>query len=156
MRKKSVLNFSAWLWVAGTILCEPSLAQKLDQMKKFDQYNIYYNVINSTFLAPEVADRYDLPREEDVAVLTISVRAQNEEGEMTDQPSQVSGAVRDLIHLHELDFEEFRDPNAVYYIAEVPAEGRVALDFSIDIKPKDSAEVYELEFSEMLYPPVSP
>lgn len=129
--------------------------QRLDQMKTFDEYKVYYNLINSNFLTPEIADRYDVPRREDVAVLTVSVRGPNKNGVMTDQPSQVTGGVRDLVTRYPLEFREFRDPNAVYYIAEVPADGRTRLDFSLDIKPKDSAETYELNFSETLFPPAN-
>jgi hypothetical protein len=138
--------------VAGLLAAAVSLAQRIDQMEKFDEYHVYYNLVNSRFLAPEVADRYDLPREEGVAVLTISVRAPAEDGGMTDQPAKVSGVMTDLVEARSLDFEEFRDPQAIYYIAEVPTEDRAKVDFSIEVQPTDSAEAYELEFSHREYP----
>lgn len=126
--------------------------QEIDRMKAVDEYEIYYNLVNSTFLDPRVAERYDLDRSENLAVLTVSVR-EDINGETTDQPAEVSGSVSDLVHHYPLEFEEFRDPNAVYYIAQVPAQGRTRLDFSLDVKPQDSAEVYQIEFSEPVFPP---
>lgn len=128
-------------------------AQEIDRMQEVDQYEVYYNLVNSTFLEPEIAERYDVERSEDIAVLTVSVRGPNENNEMTDQPSEVSGSVTDLVQYYPLEFEEFRDPNAVYYIAEVPAHGRTNLDFSLEVSPRDSAEVYQIEFSEPIFPP---
>lgn len=155
MRSRSYVGW-AWLWMTGAFLSGACYSQEPDHTKNFDQYTVYYNLINSTFLTPEVAERYEISRDDDVAVLTVSVRGPNEDGEMTAQPSEISGVVTDLVQRRALEFDEFRDPNAVYYIAEVQALGRTRLDFSLDISPKGSAEVYQLEFSEMLYPPVNP
>lgn len=142
------------LWLGTALMVSASLsAQETDRMEKFGDYHVYYNLVNSTFLAPKIAERYDVTRSEDLAVLTVTVRALTEHGELTDRSAEVSGSVTDLVHLYPLDFDEHRDPNAVYYIAEVPAEGRTRLDFSLDIKPAGSARTYELEFSESVFPP---
>jgi hypothetical protein len=138
--------------VAGCFATPAALAQQLDQMKEFDEYRVYYNLLNTTALEPEVAERYNVTRDEDTALLTISVRAPNEEGVLTDQPAQVSGNATDLVRQMPLRFKEFQDPSAVYYLAEVPVDKRAKLDFSVDIQPRDSGEVYELEFRENLYP----
>lgn len=150
MPKRSILM--SLLFSGLFAAAAPSLAQQIDQMKEFDEYRVFYNLLNTRFLEPEVAEKYGVARDEDVALLTISVRGPNREGQITDQPAQVSGVVTDLVHQRSLEFEEFQDPTAVYYLAEVPAEGKATLDFSIDIKPEDSAETYELEFSSRLYP----
>jgi hypothetical protein len=144
--------FSVVIFVATLCTSAPSLAQRIDQMKQFDEYYVFYNLLNTRFLEPEIAEKYDVPRDEDLALLTISVRGPNEEGEITEQPAQVSGVVSDLVQQRPLEFEEYQDPTAVYYLAEVPKEGKATLNFSINVKPKDSAEAYELEFSSRLYP----
>lgn len=139
-------------FITGLLASGSSTAQQIDQMKQFDEYYVFYNLLNTRFLEPEIAEKYGVPRDEDLALLTISVRGPNEEGEITDQPARVSGVVSDLVHQQPLEFEEFQDPTAVYYLAEVPKDGKAKLDFSINVKPKDSAEAYELEFSSRLYP----
>lgn len=146
------------LWTATclTMLASPCFAQEIDQSKDFGEYTVYYNLVNSTFLPAEVAERYGVSRSEDRAVLTVSVRAANGDGEVTDQPAEVSGTAADMVHLYPLDFDEHREPQAVYYLAEVPAHGRTRLDFSINVKPRDSKKTYELEFSESLFPPAGP
>lgn len=149
--KKAVFSLVFGIAVSLSLIAAPSLAQRRDQMQSFGQYDVYYGVMNSTSLEPEVARRYDIRRDEDLAVLTVSVRGPNQEGVMTDQPSRVSGAASDLVTRYPLKFKEFRDPQAVYYIAEVPAEGRTRLDFSLSIQPEGSRETYELKFSQPFY-----
>lgn len=150
MMGKRILLFT--FGVVGFFAMSVSLAQRVDQMKEFGEYQVFYNLLDTTTLAPEIAQRYQVPRNEDTALLTISIRAPNEEGMMADQQAQVSGKATDLVRQMPLSFKEFQDPNAVYYLAEVPVEDRAKLDFSVRIQPQDSEEVYELEFRERLHP----
>ncbi|MEX1032487.1 MAG: DUF4426 domain-containing protein [Cellvibrionaceae bacterium] len=137
----------------GVMLAAASAgAQEMDQMKRFGDYRVYYSLINSTFLTPEIAERYNVERSEDLAVVMVSVRAPNEENIITAQPADVAGEATDLVRHYNLDFEEFRDPSAVYYIAEVPAQGRTKVEVSLDIKPHDSDQTFEVEISKMFYP----
>lgn len=148
-----VLNIARMVLMLVALAAGPTEGQDQKdavQEKHFGDYSVHYNVVAATFLPEEITERYDIERDEDNFVVTISVRGPNAEGEMTDQPSEVSGFARDLVTAHELEFREYQDPQAVYYLAEVPAPGRTELDFTIDVAPEDSDKTFQLEFSEFI------
>lgn len=139
-------------WLVALLMlvsCAASYSQEKHQ-KTFGDYTVYYNLVKSTFFPQEITDRYNVSRDEDTSLLSISVRAPNEEGKVEDAPSEVSGQVKDLIHVHELDFKEFEEPNAVYYLAEVTTSSRTELNFNITISPENTEETYHLTFSEFI------
>ena len=62
---KYLLAVSLMLWstlVAG------------QQSERFDQFELHYSIVYSTFLTPEIAAEFGIPRGKDKAMLTLSVR----------------------------------------------------------------------------------
>lgn len=154
MRNK-LLDRRALLLALGVMMAGNAQAQQpeVEQVQVFDDYEVHYNVVNSTFLPSSVAEHYDIEQHRDTAVLTVSVRSPGEEGALVPQPAKVSGKVSDLVHTHNLEFTEFHDPMAIYYVAEVPAVGRTGLEFDVTVTPADSSQSYELQFTEQMFPP---
>ena len=60
------------------ILAVPGRAQ---QSEMFGPYELHYSVVNTTFLAPEVASTYGIVRATDRAILNLAVREHPADGQ---------------------------------------------------------------------------
>lgn len=115
-------------------------------------YNIHYQVFNSTFLSPEVAGAYGVVRAENRAVVTVSVRKGVDAGGLGEAvKARVNGVHSDLIHTNELEFQEIEEREAVYYLAEFLHGGEETQRFRLEVQPAASSSPYVIEFSQKLY-----
>ncbi|WP_026340611.1 DUF4426 domain-containing protein [Thioalkalivibrio sp. ALJT] len=114
---------------------------------EFDNYVVHYNVINTTFLSPEVARAYDVRRSSNRAMVNISVMERGEEG-MQAVSADVSGTTTNMNdQMRSLRFREVRDGDAIYFLSEVTVRSGETLDFVIDILPAGSERELPVRFS---------
>ena len=128
---------------AGTLLAE--------QKQSFGSYEVHYSVFNPSFLRAEIAERYDVVRGRDKALVNISVL----DGERT-VTVPVSGSVKNLLGQSQpLRFREVREGEAVYYLAMLTYQDRDTLRFEItaDLPGYGPAVV---KFQQTLYWEVEP
>ena len=98
-----------------------------EQKQAFGDYEVHYSVFNPSFLRAEVAERYDIVRGRDKAVVNVSVL----DGDRTVALS-VTGTVKNLLgQLQPLDFREVKEGEAVYYLATLTYQDRDTLRFEI-------------------------
>ena len=98
-----------------------------EQKQVFDGYEVHYSVFNPSFLRAEVAQRYDVVRGRDKAVVNVSV--------LDDERSvavPLSGTVKNLLGQSQtLKFRRIEEGEAVYYIATLAYQDRDTLRFEI-------------------------
>ena len=76
-------------------------------------YEIHYIVLPTTFLRPNIAAQYDLPRGKNRALVNVSILESGYAVKAT-----VEGKSRNLLEQQQiLDFREVDEGNAVYYLA---------------------------------------
>ena len=125
-----------------------ALAQRSE---RFGPYELHYNVVNTTFIEPPVAQTYGITRGEDRAIVNIALRRHAGEGGST-VPMQLAGTVRDLLMRSQpLEFQEIREGSAVYYIAEfrfINEEWRI---FDLEFRPEGAERGYTFTFKQQLY-----
>ena len=98
-----------------------------EQKQSFGGYDVHYSVFNPSFLRAEIAERYDIVRGRDKALVNISVL----DGERS-VTVPVSGSVMNLLGQSQaLDFREVREGEAVYYLAMLTYQDRDTLRFEI-------------------------
>ncbi len=120
------------------------------QSEIFGPYEFHYSVVNSTFLAPEVAATYAIVRGKKRAILTLAVREEMAPpGETLNM--QLQGRTWDLIQNQTLDFLEIREGKAVYYIAEFKFINEEWRFFEVDFRPEGADETYTFKFKHQLY-----
>ena len=118
-----------------------------EQMRRFGDYEVHYIVIPSLFLQAEIAERHGLRRGAGLSIVNISVLDASGKG----AAGAVSGAAKNLLgQLAALDFQEVREGDAVYYLAEVRHTDQEVLRFNLSIQP-EGAEAFELAFQQRLY-----
>ncbi|WP_235015364.1 DUF4426 domain-containing protein [Oceanicoccus sp. KOV_DT_Chl] len=106
-----------------------------ENSKVFGDYEVYYNVLNSTFITPEVAKAYQIVRGKNRALVNIAVRKQLDKGMSRAKKSLISGESSDLIHTKTLDFKEIIEQDAIYYLAELSFNDKELRTFTIKIQP---------------------
>jgi hypothetical protein len=135
----------ALFWL--TILSSSVLAQ---QSETFGPYELHYSVVNTTFLAPEIAAAYNITRSEKRAILNLAVREKLAEGSAP-RAMMLKGRTWDLIQNQSLEFKEIREGEAVYYIAEFAFINEEWRFFEMDFRPTGAQETYTFKFKHQLY-----
>jgi hypothetical protein len=122
-------------------------AARAEQLKRLGNWDVHYVVIRTSFLKPEIAARHDIVRGPDRALVNISVIGDDGRPVV----ASLSGRVRNLLEQDTpLEFQEVREGEAVYYLAQVRHTDREILRFYVDIRPPDGT-VQRLEFQQQMY-----
>ena len=117
-----------------------------EQKQAFGDYEVHYSVFNPSFLRAEVAERYDVVRGRDKAVVNVSIL----DGERS-VALPVTGTVKNLLgQLQPLDFREVKEGEAVYYLAMLTYQDRDTLRFEITADLPGYGPAI-LQFQETLY-----
>jgi hypothetical protein len=122
-----------------------------EHTKVFGDYDVHYNVLNSTFISPEVAQAYGIVRGKNRALINIAIRQRLDKGATKAKRAIVNGSSSDLIHSAALEFDEIVEQEAIYYIAELRFNNKELRTFTINIQPDPNIAPYTLKFSKTLY-----
>ena len=120
------------------------------QSERFGPYELHYSVVNTTFLEPRVASSYGITRGKNRAILNLAVR-EHVDGGTVPRSMQLQGSTRDLITAQALEFQEIREGEAIYYIAEFRFINEEWRFFDIDFRPQGAEETFRFELKHQLY-----
>ena len=136
-----------FLLIAVVLLANTASAQ---QSERFDQYELHYSVVNTTFLEPKVAAAYGITRGEKRAILNLAVREHLDQGSEA-RTMMLKGRTWDLIQNQFLEFKEIREGPAIYYIAEFKFINEEWRFFEVDFRPDGADQTYTFKFKHQLY-----
>lgn len=132
----------ALLWVASTACAQNSLVH--------GGYEVHYNALPTTTLAPQVARQYAITRSANRVLLNIAVLHEGR-----NVAAKVAGAATNLSgQQQELALREVREGEAIYYLAEPRAADRETLDFDLIVVPEGGAEAIPVKFRQEFFPPL--
>lgn len=120
--------------------------------KKVGDYIIYYNAFNSSFLQPDVASNYKIPRSGLTAVLNVSIHKDGKPTEQVAVPANVQGKVTNsLSQFSELGFKEVKEEQAIYYIADFQfrPEEDTSIEFTVRVPGMQRPET--ISFKQKFY-----
>jgi hypothetical protein len=129
------------------LLSGQALAQ---QMETFGPYELYYSVVNTTFLNPETASTYGITRGKKHAILNLAVRERLEDGSAA-RAMTLQGRTWDLMQNQTLEFNDIREGESIYYIAEFRFINEEWRFFEIDFRPEGASQTYTFKFKHQLY-----
>jgi hypothetical protein len=138
------------LLLLGMLLHSQANAQATGT-REFGPYTVYYSVVNTTFISPQVAGHYGLVRAKDRAFINIAVRKSLDDGSDTASPARVEGRTWDLFHNQFLEFREVREQNAIYYIADFEFSSEDIRFFKVQLLPEGAERSYEFKFNHRVY-----
>ncbi len=119
--------------------------------KQFGDYTIHYSVFNSDFLSPEVARTYGIKRSKKRAVMNISVTKNEKDMLPKPVPAKVSAtAINIYKQLKPMRIREVKEPNAYYYIAEIPISDGEQIDFKVTAEA-EGKKIGTVNFQQTFY-----
>lgn len=125
---------------------------RAEQMERFGDLEVHYIALNTTTLAPEMAERYGLPRADNQALVNISGRRVQADGTTTPVALSLAGEVKNLLgQSAPLDFREVREPGAIYYLATLTFSDRDTLRFDLSVTDQDTGRTHPLQFHKQLW-----
>ena len=137
-------RIAAWLLLLA--LCVATSA-RAEQYVSVGAYQVHYVVIGSTFLTPEIARRYHLERNREVAMLNISVLRDGKP-----VAARITGVARDLLSREiALTFREVREPPAIYYLSQLRFTEQEHWRFRLNVQPVGEPEPLAVQFEQRIY-----
>ena len=148
MRRSLVSWSTGWVVLLFCLLL-PAQASA-ERFKAFDQYEVHYNALNTTFLPPEVANTYSIQRSKVRGLINVAILDRANNGKPV--TAVVSGEIRNLVgQTQDLSFKMVREGVAVYYIAEFRFTDDEILNFDLRVQPDPNAAAYAVEFKQHFY-----
>lgn len=130
--------------LAGLLTSLPAAAE---QKQMLGPYEAHYVVVQSTFFSEEVAERYQIVRGRDRALMNLSFLDENQ----TPVAVTLTGTATNLLsQVVELEFREVREGDAIYYLAEVRHTDRETLRFLADVVTPDGVQ-RQLRFQQQMF-----
>lgn len=120
--------------------------------KQVDDYVIHYNAFNSSFIQPETAVAYKLPRSAYTGLLNVSVHKVVEGGPDKALKVAIRGkATNNLSQFSELAFKEIIEDNAVYYMADFQFRNEESMDIEFTINIPGRQQPVSIQFDQKFY-----
>ena len=135
--------------VVALLLAVISTPAAAENMKKMGNMNIHYIALGATFFTPEVARAYGIERSKYNGLVNISVLDNTKDG----TPAKVvtiTGTARNLLgQKKEINFQEVKEGDAIYYLAQVSYRNDETISF--DLMVSDGKESHNLKFKQKFY-----
>ncbi|MGL4474378.1 MAG: DUF4426 domain-containing protein [Shewanella sp.] len=124
-----VSRFAALLLLLGLTITPAHATEQ-----KVGDFQIHYSAFSSTFLTPAIAKANNIQRSRYIGVLNISVLDTSKAGSPA-VPVEITGIANNLLDARmTLKFQEIKEGDAIYYLAEVPYRDNQEINFQIAIK----------------------
>ena len=120
-----------------------------ENMKKFGSMDVHYMAIGSTFFTPEIAKAYGITRSRYNGLINISVLDNTKTGKPAKTVAITGKAKNNLGQFKSLTFEEVKEGDAIYYLAQVNYNDEETLHFTLEIT--DGKDQHILKFSQKFY-----
>ena len=149
-----MLRYPASVVVLCTLLSLAAGTTWAQQSKRFGDYELHFSVVNTTFLAPEVAAEYGIVRGKRRGIVNIALREHAEgraDGEARTIPMELEGRSWDLITGQDMTFQEINEDGAVYYIGDFKFINREWRWFELSFRPQGSEKTFTHKFKHQLY-----
>lgn len=132
-----------------TLLCCCGLSGgvQAEQKKTLGGWDVHYMVVNTSFLAPDIAKSYGIARSKYNALVNISVLDAASSRALS--PDVMGHATNLLGTKKSLAFKRVTEGEAVYYLATLPFDDRDTFRFVIDIN--DGSQQQTLRFQQELW-----
>lgn len=125
-------------------IAAPSRAAQYETLGDWD---VHYIVVNTSFLAPEVARAYGIQRSQFQGLVNISVL--DTDSQEAQSVSVMGDATNLLGTKKELKFREVQEGDAIYYLAILPFRDQEQYRFNINVTHGNKQET--LKFKHKFY-----
>lgn len=138
--------------LAGILLACAAFAVSAENSRDFGQYVVHYNAMATDMLSPRIAREYRITRSNSRGMINITVLKKLLGSPGQPLHAQVEAAAVNLAgQRKDIQMRELRDGSAIYYIGEFGVSHEETLKFDVRVRPQDSQEVLQVEFSQDFY-----
>jgi len=124
-------------WLACLVVVLIAPLTQAEQKQTFTHFDAHYVVFPTTFLEPDIANRYNIVRAGDRALLNVSILSH--EGSAI--RGKITGSTKNLLgQIYAMKFHEVVEEEAVYYLAEFKHTDHDLLTFTIEIAVEGSTK----------------
>ena len=127
-----------------------TIQSQAQQSERFDQFELHYSIVYTTFLTAEIAAKFGIPRGKDKAMLTLSVR-DAEAGDIEGRPMEIEGRTWDLITGGNMKVKEVKEGRATYYLVPFEFLDREYRFFEFTFTPEGTDKAYNYKFQTQLW-----
>ena len=131
------------LLICCTLVCGEAFAERKESC---GEWEVHYSLFNSTFLTEQVAERYQLVRASNRAILTVSVLDPEDQPV---RPQLIARFVNPLSQTNEVDMQIVEEGEAVYALGSLTFTDGEFLRFNIELK--NLGESCEIKFTQTMY-----
>lgn len=141
------------LMLSLAMLAVPAHADRGEKKQVFGDYEIHYIGLNSSFLTPDVAEAYGIPRSRSLGFLNISIlKKTDQQGVMASLTGSVKGTMKNLIgQKKELEFREVVERDAVYYISTFRFDQADVYKIELAVQPNGETRTFDVKFDQRFY-----
>lgn len=120
--------------------------------KRFGDYIIHYNALNSSFIQPETAVQYKIQRSKYTGLLNVSVHKVVADGKDKAVKVAMRGkATNNLSQFQELAFKEVVEGDAIYYLADFQFRDQENMDIEFTINIPGHDKPVTIDLSQKFY-----
>lgn len=139
------------LQFAALLFCLLGSWVSAEQKTEFNGYELHYIVLNTTDLAPEIAQHYDIIRSGKRALINLSVLKQTDDGYGKAVRAEISATQRSLVgQQSKIPLREIKEGSAIYYIGSFRIFDQETLWIDIDVTLEDGND-YDFSFSQKVW-----
>jgi hypothetical protein len=139
--------------IAALLLALAAVAgsARAEQFRSFGDYEVHYNAVRSDFIAPEAAAQHGLTRSATRGLLNVAVLRRADDGTQVHSEATLAVTVRGSESAgRTIRMRPIREPGVLYYIGEFRIAGADTWQFELAVQPADSAETFNIRFSQLL------
>ena len=155
LKCKSTSLFTRSIFLFSTLVLGLfSMQSSAEQKQVFGEYEVHYMGLSSSFLTPEVAKIYDIPRSRALGFLNISVLQKTANDELPAAlNATVSGKIRNLIgQSRDIEFRRVQEGKAIYYLSTFRFDDGDMYNFDLDVVPSNAQQKnFDVKFSQRFY-----
>lgn len=123
-----------------------------EQMVRFAEYELHYNVTPSRLLTAPTAARLGIVQAPNRALINVTVLKQQADGRTQSVTSQVQGQARNLMgQSTPLQFRTVIESDQPSAIAELRFDDEEVFHFELEVTPAGGGRSYPLRFDQQLF-----
>ena len=121
--------------------------------KDFGDYVVHFNAISTSQLQPEIAQKYNITRSKNRAMVNIAIIRKAEgtigepvSGDVKITANNLTGQVKDLA------LRRIQEGVSIYYIGDVQIADTETLVFNLTITPENETASHSVRFTQQFFP----
>jgi len=115
-------------------------------------YVAHANALRTDFLAPQVADKFNIDRSNEKALITVSVQKSDRSASASSVEADVRvTATRSSDAVEKVEMREHRANDDIYYLGVLPIRDREPISFDFAIAPAPGDQTYRFGFERFFF-----